>query len=578
MPSKWLIFALLVATTWCASVQEDASTNGTSLWRNLIEDCKKPTMECVQKNVYKYFDDALGTKDVSIASFLKLSKNDQKYDPETEDEEHEETGRSTPIEDVSNGLRNKAFEFAFTHDMELNLPDFFGGGIMRISPRSSEGSGALLKVDFEPRSANEVSDPRFFKKIKKFISGKLVMALMAILLVIKLISVKFMFFLPMVMGVAAAKKLLLKVLLFLFPVLGHLFKLCPYYSPTKFHHHHHQISHLHHLPHGPSLHGGIELDHPPPGWEEKHQHQSEDFGYYSDGASFGPDFSTHRKDYDVNKPHEDAGQGHYGGPGHRGQIRPQPPSIQGKQKAGPLTPTEIENMVLKAEKEAMLKARLQDEQKRVESENKKLQDQIKNAMKLQEKLKIQSIVAKQSSKIAVATANYQNPNMIHPQIVQPHIVHAVPASHMHQQNSYLPQPMLQSIPQGQMYQTQMNDVHRTQPINSPVYQAPIPPKPVFDAFYSPILEKIDKVLIELGFHDEACRERLVCSMYKNPSKFSPHSNLISAELSREASELQKPTSSNSAVIRFYKYVQAARDGQDKRDCMRLYPTCAIVTE
>lgn len=54
----------------------------------------------------------------------------------------------------------------------------------------------------------------------------------------------------------------------------------------------------------------------------------------------------------------------------------------------------------------------------------------------------------------------------------------------------------------------------------------------YDPFYSPILEKIDKILVGLGFNDEGCRERLICSMYKNPTKFSPHSNLLSAELSR----------------------------------------------
>jgi hypothetical protein len=54
----------------------------------------------------------------------------------------------------------------------------------------------------------------------------------------------------------------------------------------------------------------------------------------------------------------------------------------------------------------------------------------------------------------------------------------------------------------------------------------------YDPFYSPILQKMDNVFVQLGFNEEACRERLVCSMYKTPSRFSPHSNLISAELSR----------------------------------------------
>ena len=55
---------------------------------------------------------------------------------------------------------------------------------------------------------------------------------------------------------------------------------------------------------------------------------------------------------------------------------------------------------------------------------------------------------------------------------------------------------------------------------------------ITDPFYSPILQKIDKILAQLGFDNEACKERLICSMYKNPMKYSPHSNFVSAELSR----------------------------------------------
>lgn len=54
----------------------------------------------------------------------------------------------------------------------------------------------------------------------------------------------------------------------------------------------------------------------------------------------------------------------------------------------------------------------------------------------------------------------------------------------------------------------------------------------YDPFYSPILQKMDNVFVQLGFNEEACRERLLCSMYKSPSRYSPHSNLISAQLSR----------------------------------------------
>lgn len=70
--------------------------------------------------------------------------------------------------------------------------------------------------------------------------------MMAAVLIIKLLKLKAMFFLPLLLGVGTAKKILLKVLLFVFPALAHLFKLCSYYhkyhhSHTKFHHHHHQV-------------------------------------------------------------------------------------------------------------------------------------------------------------------------------------------------------------------------------------------------------------------------------------------------------------------------------------------------
>ncbi|CAB0015330.1 unnamed protein product, partial [Nesidiocoris tenuis] len=68
---------------------------------------------------------------------------------------------------------------------------------------------------------------------------------MAALLIIKLIKVKLMFLLPLIVGVTTAKKILLKALLFLFPALTHLFKLCAYY-----HHHHTKLSHHYHHHHG----------------------------------------------------------------------------------------------------------------------------------------------------------------------------------------------------------------------------------------------------------------------------------------------------------------------------------------
>ena len=79
----------------------------------------------------------------------------------------------------------------------------------------------------------------------QLLKKKLLTSFLAALLIIALIKVKLLFLAPMLLGVGTAKKLLLKVLLFLFPALTHLFKLCAYYHHhhTKYHlHHHHQVN------------------------------------------------------------------------------------------------------------------------------------------------------------------------------------------------------------------------------------------------------------------------------------------------------------------------------------------------
>lgn len=89
----------------------------------------------------------------------------------------------------------------------------------------------------------------YFRFSEKFFKNKLLLSFLAIVLVIKLIKIKIFWILPLIVGVTAAKKLLLKFILFLFPALAHLFKLCSYYHKnyhdTKYHHHHHRINHMH---------------------------------------------------------------------------------------------------------------------------------------------------------------------------------------------------------------------------------------------------------------------------------------------------------------------------------------------
>ncbi|XKL63305.1 hypothetical protein PGB90_005669 [Kerria lacca] len=95
----------------------------------------------------------------------------------------------------------------------------------------------------------------------------------------------------------------------------------------------------------------------------------------------------------------------------------------------------------------------------------------------------------------------------------------------------------------------------------------------YDPFYSPLLSRIDSVFKQLGYTTEPCRERLVCNMYKNPAKYAPFSNLVSAQLSRELNELRKPSSDNPEILRFFKYMKAAKDGQDGQECDVIYSEC-----
>ncbi|XP_058464059.1 uncharacterized protein LOC131438207 [Malaya genurostris] len=97
----------------------------------------------------------------------------------------------------------------------------------------------------------------------------------------------------------------------------------------------------------------------------------------------------------------------------------------------------------------------------------------------------------------------------------------------------------------------------------------------YDPFYSPLLSRLDAVFAQMGLSnkEEACREKLVCLMYANPAKYAPYSNLISAQLSRELNELRKPTNDNPDIMRFFRYMKAAKDGQDGVDCEQMHKEC-----
>ncbi|CAH0721064.1 unnamed protein product, partial [Brenthis ino] len=120
----------------------------------------------------------------------------------------------------------------------------------------------------------------------------------------------------------------------------------------------------------------------------------------------------------------------------------------------------------------------------------------------------------------------------------------------------------------------------------------------YDPFYSPLLSRLDGIFARLGLVPsdppteestmiggqslsdvklEACREQLICLMYASPAKYAPYSNLVSAQLSRELNELRRPVSDNPEILRFFRYMRAARRGQEGDDCIQTHSACAVST-
>ncbi|XP_032295154.1 uncharacterized protein Osi17 isoform X2 [Drosophila virilis] len=503
-------------------------SSGNELWDGLIRDCYlKPDMSCFQKNVYSYLDGALDTQDVNITQRLKFYRNQVQYEPEQQPEETANEARSaspeSPIEEVSNALYGKTIKFAMTHDVEVDLPEIiFNGATFRISPRSIEGNGVIAKLELIPKQLVQarLAGAMIKKKIQKFLRNKLLLSFIALVLIIKIIKIKLFWLLPIVIGVGAAKKLLLKFLLFLFPALTHLFKLCSYYQQsyhgTKYHHHHHLINHHHTVV--PPWHSGehhsvpeIIYTHPPKGHPSAYLHGApvhETYGpgpglehfegaWENSGPGLGSDsrpaFGHHSPVY-VAAP----GQGQAPGPG----PGPGPGHGPGLTAAAKFA----------AQYEP---ARNNNQQQIQQLQQQQLEQQLSPelAAQLKEAIRIQA-----------------------------------------------EQRLIQQQQQILEHQPFVQDGQPLYPLN-------------YDPFYSPILLKIDKIIEQLGVKNELCKERIVCSMYKDPATYSPHSNFISAELSRETSELEPVTHANEAVRRFYRLIQAARDGQDQKDCHSLYPQC-----
>ncbi|XP_043266010.1 uncharacterized protein LOC122405386 [Colletes gigas] len=552
-----------------------ANETGNELWSGLFRDCDRSvTFSCIQKNAYSYLDNVFEERDnVTVFDGLTLTKNNLDYgtcrrkdpDPldenlvedssrddcreeESEEEGAEEEGREfeeeqSPLEEVTSALRRRALKFLATRDYEIQLPEFyFNGAAVKISPREIDENGALIRVDFGQRGLQ--TEGRIFKKLRKFIQNKLLTSFLALLLIIKLIKLKFMFVIPFLFGVGTAKKLFLKLLLFFIPAFAHVFKLCSsYYTAhsTKYHHHHHQIAHHHHH---------VPVPVPVPTYYNNHHHHHED---ELDTYDYAHPHIQYRKDMEELKewgiePYEDpeyqnepmaAGTapirtpgvlpapfpspnypGAYGVPQYAPNAQPIPPSFQEKR------PISAHNLAYSAY--------VDNNRRQVQQPTPVINPIVKPVIN----------VPQNPGNLVVATlpvaANVKNSYTVHGQQNLRQI-----SAKTSQTETKKP---VATLRQGQD-----------------------------DEYYGPIVGRLEDIFKQLRFFEELCKERLVCSMYKNPTVYSPHSNLVSNELSRDPQELKRTGTESPSSQKFHRYLSAARLGQDGGDCLRMYP-CHINTE
>ncbi|KAK2579912.1 hypothetical protein KPH14_007592 [Odynerus spinipes] len=598
--SELLSFEKLYTYAKILHVDELVSTNTTDneLWHGLLRDCsKKVTFSCIQKNAYTYLDGALSDRDnITVFDGLTLTKNNLDYgtcsridtdrkdinenlvdgstrqdcEPENDEDEgnegdtsgssrrgrtlHEEEEPESPLEEITGALRRKAMKFLVTRDYEIQLPQlFFEGTTMKISPREIDDSGALVRLDFTQNAV--AGQGRIFKKIKKFIQNKLLLSFLALILLIKLIQLKFMFVIPFLFGVGAAKKLFLKLLLFFVPAFAHIFKLCSsYYTShgTKYHHHHHQIAHHHHH---------VPVPVPVPTYYDHHHHHEDDFH----GYDYAHPHIQYRKDVEELKewgiePYEDSyedGNKHAPGLQLAPGVLPAPaaPPVQGypigNSYAGPYglpqyapnarpvgSPTYHDKYPASVSAHAhnlAYSGYLDDKYNRRVVEPNGVGAPVKPANVLP------------VAPIKPSITNIKNPYGIPSQ--PPNVRH-------------------------------VSGTRLTKPVATPknsIVSTPVAGQSYDDEYYGPIMSRLEEIFTQLRFFDDSCRERLVCSMYKNPTVYSPHSNLVSNELSRDPQELKRRTLESASSQKFHKYLNAARIGQDRGDCIRTYP-CHISTE
>lgn len=110
-------------------------------------------------------------------------------------------------------------------------------------------------------------------------------------------------------------------------------------------------------------------------------------------------------------------------------------------------------------------------------------------------------------------------------------------------------------------------------------ETPTTTMPIYalDPFYGPRLSRVDAIFHQLGLESEGCREQVVCNIYKNPDVYTPFSDYLSRQLTVKLDELTKPKVSDQRILRFFRYLKAAREGQDGDECLSRYPSCPTDT-
>ncbi|XP_054002332.1 uncharacterized protein LOC128889048 [Hylaeus anthracinus] len=553
-----------------------ANDTGNELWNGLLRDCDKSvTFSCIQRNAYSYLDNVFLERDnVTVFDGLTLRRNGLDYgtcgkdqdslddnlvegsssdcrEEESEEGEGAETeGREfeeeqSPLEEVTNSLRKRAMKFLATRDYEIQLPEFFfDGAAVKISPREVDENGALVRVDFGQRGIE--SQGRIFKKLRKFIQNKLLTSFLALLLIIKLIKLKFMFVIPFLFGVGTAKKLFLKLLLFFIPAFAHVFKLCSsYYTShsTKYHHHHHQIAHHHHH---------VPVPVPVPAYFNPHHHHHDHHEDDLDTYDYAHPHIQYRKDMEELKewgiePYEEPEYQNEPLPAATAPVRtpgvlpaPYPaPNYPGAYNT-PQYPPNVQPVAPSFQEKRPLSAHNLAYSAYVDNNRRVLQQPT-------------SVVNNPVVNVPVP----QNPVNLAPGSLP--VATNVKSSY----NAIGQQNNRQIAAKSSQVETKVPAVTQKQGID--------------DDYYGPIVGRLEDIFKQLRFFEETCRERLVCSMYKNPAVYSPHSNLVSNELSRDPQELKKTGSESLSSQKFHRYFSAARLGQDGGDCLRMYP-CHINTE